>query len=76
MVFVVVSIGSGANFLGGLDVPSSDSSFRSLELEMVVSIGSTLNRLGGAADDIVKMLGTSGLYSFLVRFYSTRAGVR
>ena len=50
----VVSIGSGANLLGGFDVPSSASCFRSLELDAVISIGSTLKRLGGASDAMVQ----------------------
>lgn len=53
LLLAVVSSGSGENLLAGFDVASADSSLRPLELEVVVSIGSTLKRLGGATDAII-----------------------
>lgn len=58
LLLVVVSTGSGANFRTGFEVPTSESSLRSLELEVEVSIGSTLNRLGGATLAMVSLTQT------------------
>ena len=68
---VVVSIGSGANLLGGFDVPSSASCFRSLELDAVISIGSTLKRLGGASDAMVRWGHSRRRQDTLIRSYGT-----
>lgn len=60
----VVSMGSGANFRGGLELPSFASCFRSLEVVIVVSIGSTLKRLGGASDAITQSIQKVTRYSY------------
>jgi hypothetical protein len=56
LVFVVVSTGSGANLRVGFGFAACSSTDRSLEDITEVSMGSILNRLGGAADSIVKSL--------------------
>ena len=53
-VFTLVSTGSATNFRWGLPVGIS-SAFLSFEEDVDVSIGSTLKRLGGAADAIVNI---------------------
>lgn len=54
LLLMVVSTASGVNFLRGFNVRSSISCLRSFELKVVVSIGSTLKRLGGATDAMLK----------------------
>lgn len=56
LLFVVVSTGSGANLRTGFVSALSSSVFLSLEDDTDVSIGSTLNRLGGAFDAMIYML--------------------
>lgn len=54
---VVVSTGCGAN-LRGFGLSGWSAGALSLEDETVVSIGSTLNRLGGAADAMLSICST------------------
>jgi hypothetical protein len=61
---VVVSIGCGAN-LRGFGLSESSALDLSLEDVTVVSIGSTLNRLGGAAGAILQYVPIADECSFL-----------
>lgn len=56
LLFVVVSTGSGANLRFGLGSVLSSSACLSFEDDTDVSIGSTLNLLGGAVEAMIYML--------------------